>query len=720
MEPSFLSELNQIQREAVTYPGNNLLVLAGAGSGKTRVLVYRIAWLLSNNRVNAENILAVTFTNKAAHEMRGRLETMLRCSLGSMWVGTFHGLSHRLLRRHWQEAGLEESFQIIDSEDQLRILRGIHRSLNLDLERWSPKQSQLYINGKKEQGIRSHGIGHSNFMEETWLKIYRAYEEICSRGNLVDFAELLLRSHELLRGNAALRDYYRGHFRHILVDEFQDTNTMQYLWIRELCDDTSNLTAVGDDDQSIYGWRGADSGNMKRLDRDYQNLNVVRLEQNYRSTGNILAAANAVIAHNGSRFGKKLWTERGQGDPLVLYAAFNEIDEAKYLANGVATMAEKGVALSDMAILYRSNAQSRIIEEKLLEWGLSYRIYGGIRFFERTEIKDVLAYLRLAINPHDDASFERVVNLPTRGIGEVALASLRNYGKTHDRSLWQAAKIMVETQQLPGRAAGALGRFLSLMDEIAAQVSLLDLATLITYVINFVGLRDHYAKPQYAEYKQSRLENLDELVTAAKQAMGSMVEAHGSQGLQTFLSQVSLESGERLEGSGESCVNLMTLHAAKGLEFRSVFLCGMEDGLFPHVMSMRERDDLEEERRLCYVGMTRAMQWLHLSYAESRQIRGVSSFCKPSRFLREIPGELLRSETLVSKVQIATKFEEDLGGNANECNGLVLGQRVFHGAFGEGTIVGFEGQGEYLLVKIKFRDYGNKLLSPKYANLKLY
>jgi DNA helicase-2/ATP-dependent DNA helicase PcrA len=721
MTMSLLADLNAIQKEAVTFDGKNLLVLAGAGSGKTRVLVHRIAWLLSNG-MDVSNILAVTFTNKAANEMRSRLEAMLQRSLGAMWVGTFHGLAHRLLRKHWQEAKLEESFQILDTEDQARILKGIHKALSLDVERWPVKQSQQYINTKKERGIRSNVINASNFLEETLVKIYRAYEDICQRGNLVDFAELLLRSYELLGNYSTLREFYRDRFRHILVDEFQDTNNMQYLWVKEFYGDASSLTVVGDDDQSIYSWRGADSGNMKRLNLTYRDLHTVRLEQNYRSTANILEAANAVIANNGSRLGKKLWTEATQGEPLVVYAAFNEIDEARYIADKVVAMVQRGIILNDMAILYRSNAQSRIIEEKLLENGLSYRIYGGIRFFERAEIRDVLAYLRLALNPHDDVSFERVVNLPARGVGEVALTALRDQARLHGYSLWQTAKIVADTKQLSSRVVNALDCFLVLVNEIAKQAAQLDLATLISFVIGFIGLREHYAKPQYAEYKQSRLENLDELVTAAKQAMASMPTADHRTNLQTFLANVSLEAGERSEGQSESSINLMTLHAAKGLEFKVVFLCGMEDGLFPHVMSMKDRGDLEEERRLCYVGMTRAMQQLYLSYAESRQIRGISSFCKPSRFLREIPRELLRSEAMTNKFQSSAASKGVPSKNisiADGNSGFLLGQMVFHRDFGEGIIIDFEGQGEYLLIRIKFKNYGIKLLSPKYAQLKI-
>ena len=718
MSIDFLEDLNPIQREAATSVAKNLLIIAGAGSGKTRVLVHRIAWLLASG-LDFNNILAVTFTNKAANEMRTRLESMLGKGLTSMWSGTFHGISNRLLRQHWKEAGLAKSFQIIDADDQLKLLRDIHRTLSLDMDRWPPKQSLSYINNKKEKAIRSNVVECENIFEATLIRVYKTYESICADRNLVDFAELILRSYELMCTNISLGDKYRERFRYILIDEFQDINTIQYLWVKSLYGDDSSLTVVGDDDQSIYGWRGADSGNMKRLTNDYSDFEVIRLEQNYRSTANILEAANAVITNNGSRFAKKLWTKADSGDPIIVYAAFNEIDEARYLVSKVVSLGSQGIGLNDMVILYRSNAQSRIFEEKLLEQGVSYRIYGGIRFFERAEIKDVLAYLRLAVNQEDDVSFARIVNFPSRGIGEATLVVLQDYAKTKNISLWCAAQEMISVNLLSSRIHGVLEYFVTLVNEIGAQIDELDLAAIISFVINFIGLREHYSKPQYGESRQSRLENLDELITAAQQFLAMVTNEGNRSNLQTFLAYVSLEAGERIAKDDKANVNLMTLHAAKGLEFKVVFLCGMEEGLFPHVMSMKNNDDLEEERRLCYVGMTRAKEKLYLSYAESRQIRGVSSFCKPSRFLDEIPKKLIKMDR-IKKVPSFTssKFKSILEGSMD--NGeFSLGQKVFHDIFGEGVIIGFEGQGEYMLVRVNFKNYGSKLLSSKYAKLRI-
>ncbi len=711
MKSNILTDLNSVQEQAVTYSGGNLLVLAGAGSGKTRVLVHRIAWLLSQG-VNLHHIIAVTFTNKAATEMRRRLEQMLQLALAGLWIGTFHGLSHRLLRLHWQEAGLDQSFQIIDADDQLRLLKGIHKTLSLDQERWPAKQSQGFINSNKEKGIRAGKFIPGNFVEDTLSKVYRAYEDTCDRSCLVDFAELLLRSCELWQKNQQVREHYQGRFQHILVDEFQDTNAMQYAWIQLLSSANSNLTAVGDDDQSIYSWRGADSGNMHRLSRDYSGVDTIRLEQNYRSTSTILSAANAVIANNSNRLGKNLWTESGSGEPITLYTAFNEIDEARYIVDKIQAWIKPSRALNEIAILYRSNAQSRIIEEQLLRAGISYRVYGGMRFFERAEIKDVLAYLRLLVNRSDDAAFERVVNLPVRGIGEAAMGLLRNYAKIHNHSLWQAAQTMVATNQLSARSASALGGFISLINEGAEAITKIDLADLIQHLINLANLRAHYIKSQQAEYKQSRLENLDELVTAAKQFSTFVVNNDRLLLLQDFLSHIALESGEFVDNSDNNCVKLMTLHAAKGLEFPLVFLCGLEEGLFPHVMSMKTEEELEEERRLCYVGMTRAMQKLYLLHAQSRQLRGSTNSRFPSRFLREIPQELLRGDTLLNSVKPALPGVNL--SHARESNKFRLGQVVSHQYFGEGVITGFDGDGESMAVRINFKKYGSKLLSPQY------
>ncbi|HBC72119.1 MAG TPA: DNA helicase II [Coxiellaceae bacterium] len=718
MNPNFLSDLNSAQHQAVTFTGGNLLVLAGAGSGKTRVLVHRIAWLLSQG-ASPQNILAVTFTNKAATQMRIRLEQMLQFSLASMWVGTFHGLAHRLLRLHWQEAGLVQSFQILDADDQTRLLKRIHKALSLDPEKWPVKQSQAFINGNKEKGLRYSEAATNGFVDPVLIRVYQAYENACSSSGLVDFAELLLRSYELWQNNQQLREQYQKRFGHILVDEFQDTNAIQYAWIKSVSSSDSNLTAVGDDDQSIYSWRGADSNNMQRLKSDYANVNVVRLEQNYRSTATILKAANAIITNNKSRLGKNLWTNCGDGDPIILYAAFNEIDEARYVVDKIQLWRKQGKALNEAAILYRSNAQSRVIEEQLLRAGIPYRVYGGMRFFERAEIKDVLAYLRLLVNRNDDAAFERVINLPTRGLGEAALVLLRNHARLHNCSLWKAGETMVATQQLPARATSALSGFMSLINDGSMQIAKLTLAELVQFIINLVGLHEHYSKPQYQEYKQSRLENLDELINAAGQFSTLVSEDDCQLLLNAFLAHVALEAGEHLDkDDSNNCVQLMTLHAAKGLEFSLVFLCGMEEGLFPHIMSMGSKEELEEERRLCYVGMTRAKQKLYMSCADSRQLHGSTNLRQPSRFLREIPPELIKSDTLINSVKPALfeDLSQDLshGQDVSQGNDFYLGQNVSHQEFGEGVITSFEGHGEHTWVRVKFRKVGSKLLSPEY------
>jgi DNA helicase II / ATP-dependent DNA helicase PcrA len=711
MNSDLLGNLNPAQLKAVTSPHGNLLILAGAGSGKTRVLVHRIAWLVRNGTA-ASNILAVTFTNKAATEMRNRLEQMLGLSLTQMWVDTFHGLAHRLLRLHWQEAGLPQSFQIIDSEDQLRLLKRIHKGFNLDQEKWPVKKSQGFINSKKEKGLRPNSLEINNPAEGMLASVYQAYQEACTNSGLVDFAELLLRSHELWQNQPQLRKLYQERFEHILVDEFQDTNAIQYAWIKALSLQNSSLTAVGDDDQSIYSWRGADSNNMQRLSNDYPNVNIIRLEQNYRSTATILNAANAIIARNNGRLGKKLWTQRQEGEPITLYSAFNEIDEARYVASNIQAWFDRGNALSEIAILYRSNAQSRAIEEQLLYAGIAYRIYGGLKFFERAEIKDALAYLRFISNRDDDSAFERIINLPTRGIGEATLALLRNYAKTQNCSLWKAMQTMLSTQQLPKRPATALTNFTQLINSCVEQTTNIELAEIVRFMINATNLRLHYAK-DHKERKQSRLENLDELITAAEQFAATTSDTD-QQLLNSFLAHAALEAGEQA-GDGSDCVQLMTLHAAKGLEFPLVFLCGLEEGLFPHIMSMGTQEGLEEERRLCYVGMTRAMQKLYLLYAESRQLHGSNTFRRPSRFLKEIPQELIIGDTILNNVEPA--IMSDKSQVSDEAYGFNLGQHVIHKTFGEGSIIGFEGQGDFMLIQVKFKKTGSKWLSPKYAQI---
>ncbi|CAL7964011.1 DNA helicase II [Gammaproteobacteria bacterium] len=716
MNPDLLANLNPPQLQAVTFPHGNLLILAGAGSGKTRVLVHRIAWLMQNG-VSASNILAVTFTNKAATEMRSRLEQMLQLPLTQMWVGTFHGLAHRLLRRHWQEAGLPQSFQIIDAEDQVRLLKRIHKTFSLDPEKWPVKKSVNFINNSKEKGLRPNRVEASNLVEETLLRVYQAYQEACLSSGLVDFAELLLRSYELWQSQPQLRQHYQERFKNILVDEFQDTNAIQYAWIKTLSLPESSLTAVGDDDQSIYSWRGADSNNMQRLSSDYANVSIIRLEQNYRSTATILNAANAVIARNNNRLGKNLWTKRHGGEPITVYASFNEIDEARYMINKMKAWIEQGNVLHEVAVLYRSNAQSRVIEEQLLYAGVPYRIYGGLKFFERAEIKDVLAYLRFIANHNDDTAFERIINLPTRGIGEATLVILRNYARSQNCSLWQAVQMMLAAQQLSSRSTIALASFTQLINSCMEQIANLEFAELVRLVINITNLRLHYEKDP-RERRRSRLENLDELITAAKQFATDVAEIDGQLLLNSFLAHAALEAGEQTGDNGNDGVQLMTLHAAKGLEFPLVFLCGMEEGLFPHIMSMETEKDLEEERRLCYVGMTRAMQKLYLLYAESRQLHGNTNFRRPSRFLKEIPQELISSDTILNSVAPANSPGVDIQ-FSDEVSGFSLGQRVRHKTFGEGSIIGFEGQGEFMLVQVKFKREGIKWLSPQYAQIEV-
>lgn len=714
-----LDQLNKAQSSAVTSTANHLLVLAGAGSGKTRVLVHRIAWLI-NKGANINSILAVTFTNKAAAEMRARLEQMLNMPLTSMWVGTFHGLAHRLLRLHWQDAGLPQSFQILDSDDQERIIKRIHKTFNLDNDQWPIKQSQSFINGNKDKRLRaSELLDDVTVTNDTLLKIYQAYEEICRLSGLVDFAELLLRSYELWQNNPQLLQHYQQRFRNVLIDEFQDTNSIQYAWIQMLVGKSSCLTVVGDDDQSIYSWRGADITNIYRLQHDYRDLEIVRLEQNYRSTGNILAAANAVIANNNSRFGKELWTESNAGELITLYPAFNEIDEARYITNKIQHWLRDGNQAKDIAILYRANAQSRIIEAQLIQDGINYQIHGGLRFFERAEIKDALAYLRLVASHADDAALERIINVPARGIGDSTLTLIRDYACEHKLCLWSAAQELLGHGRFPARCANAIKNFLELITAGAQSINKLNLSELIKYLIQNSNLHAHYAKDNKERYL-SRLENLDELINAAKQFVAGTEgteDYDNTMLLNAFLAQAALDAGAPTVDTND-CVQLMTLHSAKGLEFPLVFLCGMEEGLFPHIMSLETKNGLEEERRLCYVGMTRAMRKLYLLYAESRQFYGNSGYRRPSRFLREIPEELLTEDNIVTEVSQPSIATRSGSPEVSESvKGLYLGQKVRHQAFGEGIIINFEGQGDHLLIQVKFNRNETKWLAPAYAKL---
>ena len=718
-----LDPLNDAQREAVTAPAGHLLVLAGAGSGKTRVLVHRIAWLLATRDATPFGVLAVTFTNKASSEMRTRIEAMLGRPVGGMWVGTFHGLAHRLLRVHWQDAGLREDFQILDSDDQRRCIRRVLRDLDLDEQRWPPRQVQGFINSRKDEGLRAEHIeGRDDAWMERMLRIYAAYQETCERTGVVDFAELLLRCHELFRDRDDVLAHYRERFRHILVDEFQDTNTIQYAWLRLLAGSQGYLFCVGDDDQSVYGWRGARIENIQQFPRDFAQVATVRLERNYRSSGNILAAANALIANNQGRMGKNLWTEDGDGDPIAVYAGFNDIDEARFIVSRIRQWVDTGGRRDEVAILYRVSAQSRVLEEALIARGVAYRVYGGLRFYERAEIKSALAYCRLARNRDEDAAFERIVNLPPRGIGARTVDALRAEAKQRGESLWVAALRTIAEGMVGARAAGALKRFLELIDELASGFHDIALHEQIETAVESSGLLEYYQREKI-DRAQTRIENLKELVIAAGQFVADGEDQDPQDPLTAFLSHAALEAGEEQAADGEDLVSLMTLHSAKGLEFPAVFLCGMEEGLFPHSRSSDEPAKLEEERRLCYVGMTRAKRKLCMSYAESRRLYGGSDrYSTPSRFLRELPPERVEEVRLrgtVSRPVMRGPAKRRAGSESmyEGSNGMRLGQRVRHPKFGEGVVLMYEGQGAHARVQVNFEAAGSKWLVVGYANL---
>ncbi len=711
----WLKGLNERQSSAVTAPLGNALVLAGAGSGKTRVLVSRIAWLVEVQHISPHAILAVTFTNKAAGEMKARLSNLLACPVQGLWVGTFHGLCHRLLRRHYQAARLPEQFHILDSEDQARVIKRAITSLNLDIEQWPVKQAQAFINGKKDEGLRPQHVHTLSYGPgRTLVEIYKAYEQACQTAGVIDFAELLLRTHELLRDDAQLLAHYQQRFQAILVDEFQDTNTIQYAWIRLLAGTQAAVMAVGDDDQSIYGWRGAKVENIQRFSQDFEHTQLIRLEQNYRSTSTILDAANALITHNHSRMGKDLWTAGKAGEKIVVYSAFNELEEARFVSERIKMEIDQGRSADEMAILYRSNAQSRVLEEALLRMGIAYRIHGGVRFFERAEVKDTLAYLRLLANQHDDTAFERIVNFPTRGVGEKTLDDLRILAKTEQISLWQAAAQLLQSGSLSQRAATALSNFIALIEQLRLQTTELELDQQISTVIEASGLRAHFAKEK-GDKSESRLENLQELINAAKQFRYEQDEEDELPLLVAFLAHASLEAGEMQGEEHDRCVRMMTLHAAKGLEFPVVFLVGMEEGLFPGRQSMEEPGRLEEERRLCYVGMTRAMEKLVMSYAEIRRQYGREEYHRPSRFLSELPTDLL--DEVRPKARFQAPVTKSSLPSAMDDSGFRLGESVSHSKFGQGVILAVEGGGAHTRVQVRFAEQGSKWLVLAYANL---
>jgi DNA helicase-2/ATP-dependent DNA helicase PcrA len=715
-----LDELNEAQREAVTAPPGHMLVLAGAGSGKTRVLVHRIAWLCQVEGASPFNIFAVTFTNKAAAEMRSRVEKLQGMPSAGMWVGTFHGLSHRLLRSHWKEAGLPQTFQILDADDQYRLIRRVLKALELDESRWPPRQAQAFINARKDEGQRPPHIDTAhNPVYMQLVRIYTAYEAACQRAGVIDFAELLLRTLELLRDNDSLREHYQHRFRHVLVDEFQDTNTIQYALVRLLAGKHNKVFIVGDDDQAIYAWRGARVENIHKFQKDFKDTQIVRLEQNYRSTTTILSAANALIDNNNDRLGKKLWTSGEDGEQILFYNAFNELDEARFVIDRAKQWAEQGHARTEIAILYRSNAQSRVFEERLVSEGIPYRVYGGLRFFERAEIKDALAYLRLIDNRNDDASFERVVNTPTRGIGDRSVEKIREIARAKDYSMWEAARSLLDNKELAARASNAVAGFIRLIDGLADDTAGLDLFEQVEHVIHASGLIEYYSKEK-SEKAEARVENLEELVTAARgfdfdAESPASEEWQNMDKLTAFLTHAALEAGEGQAREWEDCIQLMTLHSAKGLEFPLVFIVGLEEGLFPSQRSLDEEGKLEEERRLCYVGITRARKQLVLTSAEHRRLYGQDMYPTPSRFVSEIPGHLLnevRSSPAVSQPLYSPGSQASAS-----VNGITVGQRVMHAKFGEGVVINIEGSGAHARVEVNFEYAGTKWLVMAYANL---
>ncbi len=716
-----LNSLNDAQRQAVAATVGRQLVLAGAGSGKTRVLVHRIAWLIQVEQASPHSILSVTFTNKAAAEMRHRIEQLLGINPAGMWVGTFHGLAHRLLRAHWQEAGLVQNFQILDSDDQQRLVKRVMRELGLDEQKWPARQAQWFINGQKDEGLRPQHIQPGGDLFLTTMRdVYTAYEQACERAGVIDFSELLLRALDLWRDHPGLLAHYQRRFRHVLVDEFQDTNAVQYAWLRLLARGGDSLMAVGDDDQSIYGWRGAKIENIHQYTADFPDAETIRLEQNYRSTGGILKAANALIANNSGRLGKELWTDMGEGEPITLYAAYNEHDEARYVVETIESLIKQGNARDEMAILYRSNAQSRVLEEALLRERIPYRIYGGQRFFERAEIKNAMAYLRLIEGRGNDAALERVINVPPRGIGEKTVEAIREHARHSQVSMWQAMCQLIAAKALKGRAASALGAFIELIDGLAAKVEDMPLHTMTQTTLEQSGLII-YHQEEKGEKGQARVENLEELVSAARNFESTEEDADLSP-LSAFLGHASLEAGDTQADEHEDSVQLMTLHSAKGLEFPYVFLVGMEEGLFPHKMSLEEPGRLEEERRLAYVGITRAMRQLVMTYAETRRLYGSETYNRVSRFVREIPAGLVQEVRLSNSVSRPfgtpkTALNSHLFANADiPETAFSLGQRVQHSVFGEGVILNFEGSGAQARVQVNFAE-GSKWLMMGYAKL---
>jgi DNA helicase-2/ATP-dependent DNA helicase PcrA len=721
-----LANLNSEQLQAVTLPPQHSLILAGAGSGKTRVLTTRIAWLIQTGQVEPAGVLAVTFTNKAAREMLARLGGMLPINTRGMWIGTFHGLANRLLRAHWRDANLPQLFQILDSADQLAAIKRLLKALNVDDEKFPPRELQHFINGQKEAGLRPQAVEAWDDYTRRRVALYQEYESQCQREGVVDFAELLLRSYELLERNEPLRKHYQRRFRHILVDEFQDTNRLQYRWLKQFADEGREggaaMFCVGDDDQSIYRFRGAEVGNMRDFEREFRVANVIRLEQNYRSHGNILDAANAIIRNNSNRLGKNLWTEQGEGEPIRVFEGFADLDEARWVVEEIQQLVREGMSRSDIALLYRSNAQSRVLEHQLFSSGIAYRVYGGLRFFERQEIKHALAYLRLIANPDDDTSFSRVVNFPTRGIGARSIETVADAARTFNGSLYSTVP------HLSGKPGTVLAAFVRMIEDMRRDTARLSLPELVDHVLDTSGLRTHYRNEKEG---QDRLENLDELMNAAANfvsEVGLPEEPTDHALLADFLAHASLEAGDHQADAGADAVQLMTVHSAKGLEFDVVFVTGLEEGLFPHENSILEADGLEEERRLMYVAVTRARQRLYLSFAQSRMLHGQSRYNLKSRFLEEIPETLVKWLTPQRAAPVAgnayfrpssAPLRVPAPPRRGNDTGLRIGLVVEHAKFGQGVIVATEGAGSDARVQVNFGSSGMKWLLLSVAKLEV-
>ena len=701
-----LTDLNEAQNVAVTTDASHALILAGAGSGKTKVLVHRVAWYLQTGQSLDHGILAVTFTNKAAGEMKGRIQNLMGRSVQNMWIGTFHGIAHRFLKIHCKEAGLKESFQIIDSDDQLRLIRRIVRDLELDESGWSAKEIQYRINSWKEKGLRAKKVPKANDRVEDVLRVvYHEYEIVCERSSSVDFAELLLRVYELWSAQPIIKEDYRQRFRHILVDEFQDTNRLQYEWLKLLVGDKGNLFVVGDDDQSIYSWRGAEAENMQLFQKNFPDHEIVRLEQNYRSTSNILEAANSLITNNSKRIGKRLWTNGTEGEKIKLYSAYNERDEARYVVESIKNSFENGINLSNHAILYRVSAQSRVLEDALRENDVSYRVFGGFRFYERAEVKDVMGYLRLLFSKEDDPAFERIINFPPRGIGLKTMEEVRRVARNEQLSLWLAFSQLSKLRQISSKASASFEQFCAQINSFNEKCSFEDLGDIIIKIIDIFELEKHYKKDKQGR-GLDKIENLQELTVAAR----DFTPSDGEEPLSAFLAHAALESGEGQAHSESDYVQLMTLHSAKGLEFKQVFLVGLEEGLFPHQRSLPDLSQLEEERRLCYVGITRAEENLTMTYALSRQLHGSEHRAGLSRFVREIPVDL------IDEIRVGGSYVSVKSSIAVE-KGFAIGQSVFHKVFGNGVILGVEGMGGNSRVQVNFEDSGTKWLVTSYAGL---